>query len=250
MTFAAYDDPDQAVIVIDAATGERHPVWAEIDSNPTSVDPVDGGSPGGINQDPGNTEAVNLIVRPLRNFEFGHRYIVAFRNLRDAADQPVESPVGFRVYRDNLPTEQPLVEDRRAHMESVIDTVTENADVDRGSLYMAWDFTVASQDSVTGRALDIRDDAFAKLGDTNLADRKIQGTAPQVVITGTCDAEPLIPLPIQPGCEAQIPNVPGLPILAPPGQPDGNQVIRYVDGYILPPVISTCRSASPDRSSP
>ena len=40
---------------------------------------------------------------------------------------------------------------------------------------MAWDFTVASQESVTGRATTIRDDAFARLGDTNLADRMIQG---------------------------------------------------------------------------
>ena len=37
----AYDDPNQSVIVIDADTGERHPVWAEIDSNPTTNDPTD-----------------------------------------------------------------------------------------------------------------------------------------------------------------------------------------------------------------
>jgi hypothetical protein len=37
----AYDDPNQPVIVINADTGERQPVWAELDSNPTSVDPSD-----------------------------------------------------------------------------------------------------------------------------------------------------------------------------------------------------------------
>ena len=63
-------------------------------------------------------------------------------------------------------------------MESVIDDLTEKAGVKRKSLYMAWDFTVASQESVTGRATTIRDDAFARLGDTDLADRTIQGDSP------------------------------------------------------------------------
>lgn len=166
-----YDDLDQSVIVIDAATGERQPVWAELDSNPTAVDPGESGS-GGINPNPDNNEPVNLIVRPAKNFEFGHRYIVAFRDLRNADDEPVESPIRFRVYRD---------------------------------------------------------DAFAQPGD-----RKIQGDSPQVVVTGTCDAEPVSSLP-QPGCEVQVKRVPGLPILAPPGQPDGGQVVRYVDGYLTVP---------------
>jgi hypothetical protein len=178
----AYDDPNQAVMVIDADTGQRVPIWAELDSNPTSVDPGPSG-PGGINADPANHGPVNLIIRPAHNFEFGHRYIVALRNLRNANDQPVPAPIGFRVYRDNDITDQPEVEARRPHMESVIDTLTAKAGVQRDSLYMAWDFTVASEQSVTGRATTIRDDAFARLGDTNLADRKIQGESPDWTIT-------------------------------------------------------------------
>ncbi len=34
-----YMDADQALLLIDAETGERHPVYAELDSNPTTVDP-------------------------------------------------------------------------------------------------------------------------------------------------------------------------------------------------------------------
>lgn len=178
----AYDDPDQAVIVINAETGERQPIWAELDANPTSVDPS-GEGPGGIGANPGNTGPVNLLIRPARNFDFGERYIVALRNLRDADDQPIEAPIGFRVYRDDDITDQPEVESRRPHMESIIDTLTEQAGVDREDLYMAWDFTVASEESVTGRATTIRDDAFARLGDTDLADRKIEGTSPSWQIT-------------------------------------------------------------------
>ena len=52
--------------VINARTGKRHPIWAEIDSNPSErADRV-------------------LIIRPARNFEEGERYIVALRNLRNA----------------------------------------------------------------------------------------------------------------------------------------------------------------------
>ncbi len=188
----AYDDPGQAVIVINAETGERQPIWAELDANPTSTAPS-GGDPGGINDNPANTGPVNLIIRPAVNWDFGTRYIVALRNLRDAKDRPVEAPIGFRVYRDGLPTAQKPVEDRRAHMESLIDTLTSDANVKRKSLYMAWDFTVASQDSVTGRATTIRDDAFARLGDTDLANRTIEGDPPDFDITGVLNPGDAVP---------------------------------------------------------
>jgi hypothetical protein len=188
----AYDDPNQAVMVINADTGERQPIWAELDSNPTAVDPGPDG-PGGIGQNPSNTGPVNLLIRPAKNFDFGQRYIVALRDLRDANDQPVPAPVGFRVYRDDDITDQPEVEARRPHMESIINTLTTKAGVDRSSLYMAWDFTVASEQSVTGRATTIRDDAFSKLGDTNLANRKIDGSAPTWSITRVTDDNPPAP---------------------------------------------------------
>ena len=211
----AYDDPAATVMVIDAQTGERVPIWAELDSNPTTVDPGDDG-PGGINANPGNTEDVNLFVRPAKNFEYGHRYIVAFRNLRDAANQPIEAPLGFRVYRDGLPTEQPVVEARRAHMASLINDVTGKAGVERPDLYMAWDFTVASEESVTSRALQIRDDAFARLGDTDLADRVVTGDSPEVEILAVCDqGDP-------PSCGA---GGNGLPV-------PGGDILRYVEGRI------------------
>jgi len=184
---ADYKRADQPVVVIDAETGERHPIWAELDSNPTTVDPSSEG-PGGINANPSNTGPVNLIIRPAKNFLYGHRYIVAFRNLKDANNQTIESPLGFRVYRDDLPTKQSVVEDRRPHMNSILNDLSSKANIDRSSLYMAWDFTVASRESITGRALKIRDDAFARLGDTNLADRKIQGDSPDFDILAYCDA--------------------------------------------------------------
>jgi len=212
----AYDDANAPVVVINATTGARQPIWAELDSNPTTVDPSDDG-PGGINLNPGNTEDVNLFVRPAKNFEYGQRYIVAFRNLKDKNNQPIESPIGFRAYRDNLPTQQDVVENRRPHMQQVIGDVVNKGGVDRSSLYMAWDFTIASKHSVTSRALQIRDDAFARLGDTNLADRKIQGNSPDVEVTAVCNVgDP-------PSCG----DGPGKGLPVPSGD-----MLRYVEGKI------------------
>ena len=89
-----YADTNQAVVVIDTTTGDRWPIFAELDPNPP------------LNQ-PGDTSDVNLIIRPLKNFTEGHRYIVALRNLKDASNNPVAAPESFRVFRDNVATHGP-----------------------------------------------------------------------------------------------------------------------------------------------
>jgi hypothetical protein len=68
-------------------------------------------------------------------------------------------------------------------MNSVINTAVQKAGVQRSSMYMAWDFTVASAETTTSRALTIRDDAFERLGDTNLANRTIEGNSPDWTVT-------------------------------------------------------------------
>jgi hypothetical protein len=151
--------PRSPVVVINARTGKRHPIWAEIDSNPSAPqDRV-------------------LIIRPGRNFEEGERYIVALRHLKDASGRTLEAQRNFRRYRDMQLTHRPLVEHRRRHFEALFRRLKE-ARVWRRSLYLAWDFTVASRRSLAGRALHIRDEAFKALGDTNLADLEVQGSAP------------------------------------------------------------------------
>ncbi len=62
---------------------------------------------------------------------------------------------------------------RQRHMNAIFDTLQE-AGVDRSSLDLAWDFTVASPTSLTGPMLHIRADAFAKLG----------GGSPAFAVTG------------------------------------------------------------------
>ena len=73
-------------------------------------------------------------------------------------------------------------------MESIFETLAD-AGIEREDLFLAWDFTVASAESLAGRMLHIRDDAFAQLGDHDLADLKVEGNAPAFTIA-SCDGHP------------------------------------------------------------
>jgi len=159
------------VVVINARTGKRHPIWAEIDSNPKRrADRV-------------------LIIRPARNLEEGERYIVALRNLKNARGKEIEAGRGFRVYRDRIKTAARPIEQRRRHFEQIFRALG-RAGVERGQLYLAWDFTVASERSLAGRMLHIRDDAFETLGDSNLRDLNVAGSSPAFTIDSVTDLTP------------------------------------------------------------
>ena len=149
-------DRDQPIVVINARTLERHLIWSELDANP--ADPED----------------VTLIIRPAVNLEEGERYIVALRNLRDASGQPPRGAAGLRA-RSATAGRDPAVDARRAALRGDLPHAR-GAPASRASeLYLAWDFTVASREGLTGRALHIRDQAFAELGDTDLADLRGRG---------------------------------------------------------------------------
>jgi len=163
-----YTAPDQAVVLIDADTGQRQLIWGELDAQATT------------------DEARNLIIRPGKNLTNGHRYIVALRNMKKADGSTIDAPPGFRLYRDTTRTDNPVIENRRDHFDSIFDTLG-TAGINRDSLYLAWDFTVASTENITGRMLSIRNRAFAELGDTNLTDGTVQGNAPDFTVTNILD---------------------------------------------------------------
>ncbi|HYG96066.1 MAG TPA: hypothetical protein VD741_03065 [Solirubrobacterales bacterium] len=74
-------------------------------------------------------------------------------------------------------SKQPEVEARRKHFEGIFKTLRKEG-IDRDDLYLAWDFTVASDRNNYRRALAMRDASFAELGDTDLSDLVPQGGAP------------------------------------------------------------------------
>ena len=152
-------DAAQPAVVIDAETGERQLIWAELDANP--ADDADR----------------NLFIRPGRNFREGRRYIVALRNLKRKDGTTIPPARAFRVYRDGIVTTSPVVEARRPHMESLFAALG-TAGIARDDLYLAWDFTVGSGQQIAGRLLGMRDAAFEALGDTTMGDGVTQGAAP------------------------------------------------------------------------
>ncbi len=155
--------PNAPVVVIDASTGKRWPIWVEIDSSAAPAE-------------------ADLEIHPAVNFTAGHRYIVAIRNVKNAHHESIEAPEGFRYYRDELPSEQEIVNSRRAHFNEIFSTL-ETAGIARSSLYLAWDFTVASDANNTSRMLSMRNRAFAQLGDTNLEDGIPEGVSPSFEVT-------------------------------------------------------------------
>jgi hypothetical protein len=137
-------DADAPIVLVNADTGEHQPFFAELDSTATS------------------DASRALIIRPARNLNEGGRYIVALRRLKNAGGATIQPSRDFQVYRDHINTFIPAIEQRRPHLEQLFRELRD-ADVGRSDLYLAWDFTVASERSLSERVLHIRDDAFASL---------------------------------------------------------------------------------------
>ena len=211
---------DSPIVLLDATTGQRHPFWAELDHHPDTSD-----------------EQRLLIIRPLSNLEHGNRYVVALRDLLDVEGNPIEASEPFATIRDQLPPsacpggppehagppdDRPGARPGHAgpperdcpddldgqpgrYQRMFADLAA--ADVDVSELVLAWDFTVASARNVTGRALAMRDAAFAELGDHDLADGEVTGDAPtyeidevvddggQTVVRGTVEVPNFLALP-------------------------------------------------------
>src|SRR5262249_18538695 len=147
-------DKNAPIMVINAKTGKQQIIFAELDAQATGND-------------------VSLIIHPAKNLQDGQRYIVVLRNLKNAKGKVIQPQSAFKAIRDGKATKGALA--KRAKELNPVLTQLDKLGIKRSSLYLAWDFTVASTKSLTGRALAIRDDAFKQLGDTNLADLKVQG---------------------------------------------------------------------------
>jgi hypothetical protein len=154
------------IVVIDTTTGRRWPVWAELDR---SVD---------LNGNPPPLARTALIIRPAKNLTEGHRYIVALRQLKNSRGHALRAQSAFRAFIAGRG--RPV--SRQRYYDRHIFPVLHRAGILRRSLYLAWDFTVASRQSLAGTALWMRNDALAQLGDRTPGDGIVQGSAPEFVV--------------------------------------------------------------------
>jgi hypothetical protein len=163
---------DTPIVVIDEATGQRQLIYTELDAN-------------------ASTPATrNLMIVPGKELAEGHTFVVALRRLRNANGGIIAPAPWFKRLRDNqaLPANE---RSQRARYAKIFRALN-RAGIARPSLYEAWDFTVGSEKSLTSRLLSIRNNAFAQLGDRNLADGKVEGRAPGFAVTSN------VPLPSDP----------------------------------------------------
>jgi hypothetical protein len=100
------------IVVIDAKSGERQLIWAELDAQAT------------------NPRKRALVVAPGANWREGRRYIVALRNLKDARGRTLQATRAFRGLRDG--------DDPGRRYEDIFRRL-EKAGIKRRSLYRAWD---------------------------------------------------------------------------------------------------------------
>ena len=165
-----YAGKRQPIVIIDAQTGRRQLIWSELDANAP------------------NRADTNLLIHPGKNFTEGHTYVVALRGLRKANGKLIAAPAWFEGLRDGGPLPRGL-RSQRARYDRIFNAL-KRAKIGRSNLYEAWDFTVASTKNLTSRMLSIRNQAFAQLGDSKLADVKVQGRAPAYAVASVSQLTP------------------------------------------------------------
>ena len=163
-TSAATADDDAPVVVIDATTGERWPIWVELDSNAEharrdrAADP-----PGGATSPPGTATSSPCATSRTRP---------ATRS---------RAPEGFRYYRDDLPSKRvgrsttSAIASRRSSTRCATPTSSAPTSTSLG--------LHGRQRREHRRAhAHMRDDAFAPARRHDLADNVVQGNAPAFTV--------------------------------------------------------------------
>jgi hypothetical protein len=146
------DDIDQSLsdasptILLDVATGERVPHFAEIDSRAPSA------------------EQRSTTIRPVVRLRDDARYIVAIRRLKNEDGALIEPSPTFASLRDDTASEDESIEARRDLYEDIFGHLTE-AGWDRAEIQIAWDFNTASDANNTRWLVHMRDQAFELVGD-------------------------------------------------------------------------------------
>lgn len=134
---------DDVTVVLLDESGRRIPLWAELDEGD---DPL-------------------LLIHPAEVLDDGGHYVVGVRGLLDTSGAAIEPSAAFIALRDSLDTGLPSIEERREQMDRTFSTLAD-AGVERGDLQLAWSFTVASTENLTGRILAVRDQTLDWLEST------------------------------------------------------------------------------------
>lgn len=183
---APVDDPkrsleaDSPTVLLDTVSGQRVLHFAEID------------------RAEGDSEHRSFVIRPLVPLVDGRRYIVAIRKVKGDKGEIAPSPA-FKALRDLEASPEATIDARRGLYEDIFGRLG-TANVARDDLQLAWDFTTASRDNVTGWLLSMRDKSLALAGDSGPAYRidKVEETWEPAEMAYRIEATMTVPLFVDP----------------------------------------------------
>lgn len=135
-------DKASKTLVVDADTLALAPHWAEYDY---------------LAEDQGKKVVQLRLAKAL---EHRHRYVVVVRGLAGA-----EPSRGFTALRDGQKSNVAGIEERRAHFDERVFSVTDKLGIPRAEIQLAWDFTTTSEENSTDLLRKMRDDLYARIGE-------------------------------------------------------------------------------------
>ena len=160
----SFKNPDESlaqnspIVLVDIATGERAPFFAEIDQNTAEVAKRD------------------LIIRPLKRLKPSTRYVVAIRKTVKAADgTELVSPPGFAALIAGKDFGHPRFGEIKKRW-PMIESGLASIGVDKSDLVLAWDFVTASDEFMRSDLTTMRNEALPAIG-TNGANVRFTVTA-------------------------------------------------------------------------
>lgn len=103
-----------------------------------------------------------LFVRPGVVLDYGKRYVVAFRNLKDTQGKAMPRSAAFQALLDGKATGK--LAERQERFDEVFAILAQNG-VPKDELTLAWDFVTESSGVLHDRILEMRDKSLAIVGD-------------------------------------------------------------------------------------
>lgn len=202
-------------VLLEADTGALLPHFSEIDES--------------TSQDAHRA----LMIRPVVRLKNATRYIVAIRHVVDAGGMAVPPSPAFKALRDGTPSDEPSVASRRALYADIFGKLA-TAGIPKTDLQIAWDFSTASQQNVTGWLLKMRDDALAQVGAAGPA-YKITSATPNYDADTALRIDGTMTVPLY----LTDPNAGGTIVLGTDGLPKQNGTADYPFLVVIPKSATT-----------
>lgn len=142
--------PASSIQILDMSTGERVPLFAELDANAQESD------------------RQALIIRPVIRLKPATRYAVVITDkVLNKNGHPLTIPEPFKIIRDNEKTDTGELKELQSYYTGIFEFLEKNG-IARENIVLAWDFITASDEYILSHMLKIRDEVLKQAGSTGL----------------------------------------------------------------------------------